>query len=175
MSDLSLVALGTQSSSTELVPKAVVSLTYSYLHFSLGTQSALLSTHQVQEAITIPAAHVTPIPNMPPAMLGLINRRSQVLWVADLALMLGLSGIAYPTTQQYNLVLVQIGAVIMGLRVHQVVGILSTPPDQIQPAPAHIPPGLVPFLQGCVLQDKDVLLVLDGEAIVRAPALRNPD
>ncbi|NJL48578.1 MAG: purine-binding chemotaxis protein CheW [Leptolyngbyaceae cyanobacterium SM2_5_2] len=175
MSDLSLVALGSQSTSTELAPKAFVSLTHSYLNFSLGTQSALLPTRQVQEAITIPAAHITPIPNMPPAILGLINRRSQVLWVADLALMLGLAGIAYPTTQQYNLVLVQIGSVIMGLRVHQVVGILSTPPDQIQPAPAYVPPSLVPFLQGCVLQDKDVLLVLDGEAILQAPALRSPD
>jgi twitching motility protein PilI len=175
MSNLSPMAMESQVPNSELAPKAFSTLAHSYLHFSLGVQSALLPTRQVQEAITLPAARITPIPNMPLAILGLINRRSQVLWVADLALMLGLPGTAYSTTQQYNLVLVQIGAVVMGLRVHEVVGIFSTPPDQIQSAPAHVPPVLVPFLQGCVLQDKDVLLVLDGEAILRAPALRSTD
>ncbi|HSM83303.1 MAG TPA: chemotaxis protein CheW [Nodosilinea sp.] len=169
MSNLSLTHA--QGSGAALATQAVTPLTQSYLRFGLGTQAALLPTRQVQEAIATPAARITPMPNMPPALLGLINRRSQVLWVVDLALLLGLPT-AYPNSQQYNLVLLQIGAVILGLRVSSIDGILSLPPQHMQPAPTHVPPGLVPFLRGCVLQDGVVLLGLDGEALLRAPALQ---
>jgi twitching motility protein PilI len=145
--------------------------TQSYLKFNLGMQAALIPTKQVQEAITIPTARITPMPNMPPALLGLINRRSRVLWVIDLALLLGLQ-VAYPNTQQYNLVLMQVGAILLGLRVHAVEGIVSLPAHRVQPPPAHVPNSLVPFLKGCVLQEREVLLVLDPEAILRSPALQ---
>ncbi len=143
----------------------------SYLKFTLGFQGALMPTRQVQEAITMATARVTPMPNLPPALLGLINRRSQVLWVTDLALLLGIP-IAYPNNQQYNIVLMQTRGVSLGLRVHTIEGILSLPRHQVQTPPAHIPNTLVPFLQGCVLQQGEVLLVLDGEAILRSPVLQ---
>ncbi|MBD1875397.1 purine-binding chemotaxis protein CheW [Nodosilinea sp. FACHB-131] len=170
MSNLSL-ARPQSSGEGGLATQALTPLTHSYLRFTLGTQPALLPTRQVQEAIATPAARITPMPNMPPALLGLINRRSRVLWVVDLALLLGLPT-AYPNSQQYNLVLMQLGTVALGLRVSQVDGILSLSPQHMQPAPTHVPPGLVPFLRGCVLQEGEVLLGLDGEALLRAPALQ---
>lgn len=170
MSNLSL-ARSHPSGDGALATQALTPLTHSYLRFTLGTQPALLPTRQVQEAIATPAARITPMPNMPPALLGLINRRSRVLWVVDLALLLGLPT-AYPNSQQYNLVLMQVGAVSLGLRVSQIDGILSLPPQHMQPAPTHVPPGLVSFLRGCVLQEGEVLLGLDGEALLRAPALQ---
>ncbi|HZG39841.1 MAG TPA: chemotaxis protein CheW [Nodosilinea sp.] len=167
MSNLSLVP----NAGSALATQSLAPLTDSYLHFSLGRQPALLPTRQVQEAIATAAASITPMPNMPPALLGLINRRSRVLWVVDLALLLGLPT-AYPNSQQYNLLLLQVGAVTLGLRVSHIEGILSLPPQQMQPPPTHVPPGLVPFLRGCVLQEGEVLLGLDGEALLRAPALQ---
>ena len=169
MSNLSLGL--PQTAGAALAAQALAPLTHSYLRFSLGQQPALLPTRQVQEAIATPAASITPMPNMPPALLGLINRRSRVLWVVDLALLLGLPT-AYPNSQQYHLVLLQVGTVTLGLRVSQIDGILSLPPQHLQPAPTHVPPGLVPFLRGCVLQEGEVLLGLDGEALLRAPALQ---
>lgn len=154
-----------------IAPQSVFRYTHSHLKFRLGSYSALLPTHQVLEAITLPAASMTPMPNMPPAMLGLINRRSQVLWVADLALLLGIP-VAYPNSQQYSLVLLQMNQVLVGLRVQEINSILSLPPDQICPVPPHIAKGLVPFLRGCFLQGNEVLLVLSAEAILRAPALQ---
>ncbi|MBD2233638.1 chemotaxis protein CheW [Phormidium tenue] len=170
MSNLSL-ARSQSSGEGSLATQALTPLTHSYLRFTLGTQPALLPTRQVQEAIATPAARITPMPNMPPALLGLINRRSRVLWVVDLALLLGLPT-AYPNSQQYNLVLMQLGTVALGLRVSQIDGILSLSPQHMQPAPTHVPPGLVPFLRGCVLQEGEVLLGLDGEALLRAPAMQ---
>ena len=154
-----------------ITPKPLFRYNHSHLRFRLGNYSALLSTHQVLEAITLPAASLTPMPNMPPAMLGLINRRSQVLWVADLALLLGIP-VAYPNSQQYNLVLLQMNQVLLGLRVHEINSILSLPTEQICPVPGHVSSGLVPFLKGCFLQGNEVLLVLSAEAILRAQALQ---
>jgi twitching motility protein PilI len=175
MSELSLanalLTLDQGNSTGAITAASAAPATQSYLKFTLGLQAALIPTRQVQEAITIPTARITPMPNMPPALLGLINRRSQVLWVTDLALLLGLP-VAYPNTQQYNLVLMQTGSVLLGLRVHAIEGILNLPMGQLQPPPAHIPNSLVPFLQGCVLQQGEVLLVLDAEAILRSPALQ---
>lgn len=170
MSNLSLTQPQT-SGGNALAPQTLTPLPHSYLRFALGSQSALLPTRQVQEAIATPAARITPMPNMPSALLGLINRRSRVLWVVDLALLLGLPT-AYPNSQQYNLVLMQTGGVTLGLRVTHIDGILSLPAQHMQPAPTHVPPGLVPFLRGCVLQDGEVLLGLDGDALLRAPALQ---
>jgi twitching motility protein PilI len=160
-----------QRNSAAITPAKAAPKTQSYLKFTLGLQGALIATHQVQEAITVPTARVTPMPNMPPALLGLINRRSQVLWVTDLALLLGLP-VAYPNSQQYNLVLMQTGNVLLGLRVHAIEGILNLPAVAVQSPPAHIPNSLVPYLRGCVLQAGEVLLVLDAEAILRSPTLQ---
>ena len=156
---------------TALAPKSVMRYVHSHLKFRLGNQLALLPTNQVLEAITIPVTSITPMPNMPPAMLGLINRRSQVMWVTDLALLLGMR-VAYPNSQQHSLILLQVNHVLLGLRVQEVEGILSLPPEQICAAPAHIPAGIVPFLQGCFLQDTEVMLVLNAESVLRAPTLQ---
>lgn len=172
MSQLSLSTLSIAQGPPSSPGTALTPATQSFLRFRLGSQLALLPTRQVQEAMTTAAARLTPMPNMPPALLGLLNRRSQVLWVADLALLLGLP-VAYPNTQQYNLVLMQAGPVVLGLRVDQIDGILATPINNIQPLPAHVPPTLVPFLRGCVLQASEVLLVLDADALLRAPALQS--
>lgn len=154
-----------------IAPKNLSRYAHSHLKFRLGSYSALLPTYQVLEAVTLSAASLTPMPNMPPAMLGLINRRSQVVWVADLALLLGIP-VGYPDSQQYNLVLLQVDKVLVGLRVQEISSISSLPPDQICPVPPHISSGLIPFLRGCFFEGNEVLLVLNGEAILKAPALQ---
>ncbi|HEY9736164.1 MAG TPA: chemotaxis protein CheW [Trichocoleus sp.] len=144
---------------------------YTHLKFHLGVQTpVVMATRHIQEAITVPAHRVSPLPNMSPCMLGLINRRSRVLWVADMALLLGLPA-SYLNSQQYNLILLQVGAVSLALRVHEIDGILSITPEMIQPPPAHIPASLVPYLQGCILQSSEVMLALNAEAIVQSSAL----
>lgn len=148
-----------------------------YLRFELCPQtSAVLFMRYVQEAMVLPARRLTPMPNMPACMLGLMNRRSRVLWVVDLAQMLGL-GLLDANTQQYSLVLVQVGTIALGLAVQQVEGITWINPDRIQPTIGQVVPALVPYLRGCVVQQQEqkqeMLLVLDAEKIAQSPILRN--
>lgn len=148
-----------------------------YLRFELCPQtSAVLFMRYVQEAMILPARRLTPMPNMPACMLGLMNRRSRVLWVVDLAQMLGLAMLD-ANTQQYNLVLLQVGAISLGLAVQQVEGITWINPDRIQPSIGQVIPTLVPYLRGCTVQQQEqkqeMLLVLDAETIAQSPILRN--
>lgn len=148
-----------------------------YLKFRLNAWTpAIFSMRSVQEAIVLPSRRLTPMPNMPSPMMGLMNRRSKVVWVVDLAQLLGLS-ILDLNAQQYTLILIQVGAVPLGLAVQQVEGMIRVQPDEIQSPLGQIGLALVPYLRGCILQESgqkpEMLLALDAEAIVQAPILQN--
>ena len=144
-----------------------------YLKFQFGKHSsAVLPMSQAQEVFVLPVTRLTAMPNMPPYVMGLLNRRSKVLWVIDLALMLGLSGT--PTNvQHYNSVIINSGSVSLLLIVEAVEGVVRLTPESIQPPLGQVSSDLVPYLRGCVLIEKEILLVLDAEAIMRSPLLHN--
>lgn len=142
-----------------------------YLKFRLDSQTwAVLAMQYAQEVLVSPAQRITPMPNMPPAVLGLLNWRSRVLWVVDLAHMLQLQPLE-ANVQKYNLAIVRVGELPLALAVQQVEGVTRLAPDTIQSPVGTVTAGLIPFLQGCILQQQDILLALDAEAIVRSPAL----
>lgn len=149
-----------------------------YLKFRLNAQTpAVFSMRSVQEALVLPSRRLTPLPNMPAPMMGLMNRRSRVIWVVDLAHLLGLSTLD-ANAQQYTLILIQAGAVPLALAVQQVEGMMRLPLDEIQSPVGHLTAALVPYVRGCAVQAQstkpEMLLVLDPEAIVQSPVLRHP-
>lgn len=160
-----------------------------YLNFQLNERTpALFSMRQVQEVIVVPARQITPMPNMPPCMLGLLTRRSRVMWVVDLAHML-LSDPLPSNTRDYNIIIVRVAQVsqqqnmllatahsqaLLGLIVPTMKGVVQISPELIQTPQGYLSPSLMPCLRGCLLQQDDMLLVLDAEAIARSPILRSP-
>jgi positive phototaxis protein PixI len=145
----------------------------SYLKFQFGEQTpAVLPMSRAQEVIILPVGRLTPMPNMPPYITGLVNRRSRVLWMIDLAQMLGLPGVE-ANVQHYNIVIISNGSATFGLIVQTVEGVLRLMPESIQSPFGQVSVGLVPYLRGCVLQEKEILLVLDAEAICRSPFLQS--
>ncbi len=144
----------------------------SYLKFQIDFQTTgVLSMEYTQEVLTVPIERITPMPNMHEAVLGLFNRNSRVLWVVDLAQLLYLQPII-PNAQQYNIVIIRVGQTPLGLIVQEVKGITRFTPDRIQPATGIVSTHLLTYLRGCILQSKEILLVLDAEAIVCSPAVR---
>lgn len=142
-----------------------------YVTFQLDQQTpAVLAMKHAQEVLVVPVGRITPMPNMPECVLGLLNRHSRVLWVINLAQMLKLQPIA-PITQQYTIVIIKVGQVPLGLIVQEVQGVMRFKPDSIQSSPGIIPSNIAPYLEGCILQQKQILLVLKAEAIVNSPLL----
>lgn len=144
-----------------------------YLKFLFGQQTpAVISMAQAQEVVILPTGRLTPMPNMPPYVMGLLNRRSRVLWVIDLARMLGLPPIE-TNVQQYNLVIIRNESVSLGLIVQAVEGVVRLTPESIQPPFGQVSSALVPYVSGCVLQEQQILLALDAEAIMQSPLLKS--
>ncbi|NET51214.1 MAG: chemotaxis protein CheW, partial [Merismopedia sp. SIO2A8] len=109
-----------------------------------------------------------------PYMLGLINRRGKVMWVLDLSQMLGLKCMEF-IPRNYSALVIKVGTFLSALAVHQIDGISRIDKNTIGMVPNYISATLVPYLEGCVLQDKSVSLVLDIEAIAHSSLLQlNP-
>src|SRR5919202_169115 len=86
-----------------------------YLKFQLAQQTpAVLSMSRAQEVVVLPVSRLTPMPNMPPHVMGLLNRRSRVLWVIDLARMLGLPPVEI-NVQHYNVIIISNGTATFGV------------------------------------------------------------
>lgn len=144
-----------------------------YLRFQLTEGvDAVLAMQQVQEVYTLPTHRLTPMPNLPTCILGLMNRRSQVLWVVDLLQLLGTSSLG-TNCPHYNLVLARSGELVFGLAVQQIEGFFWMPQTAIQSPPSQLSPTLQTYLRGCTVQDQEILLVLDAEAILHSSALRS--
>jgi twitching motility protein PilI len=142
-----------------------------YLKVRLTSQVvAALGMRYVQEALVLPMRQLTPMPNKPACLLGLTNRRGQVVWAVDLARVLGL-GMLPANLQQHNVTIVQVGKMLLALAVHQVEEIIWLQPEVIQPAPGQVAPDLLPYLQGCWVQSQQVGLVLDIAAIAQSHTL----
>jgi positive phototaxis protein PixI len=161
------------SALTRLSSKSQRTLGEAYLRFQLSPKvPAVISMRHAQEALTLPVRQLTPMPNMPSCLLGLMNRRSRVLWVVDLPQLLGLSSLG-GGVQQYNLIIIQVGSVLLGMAVHQVEGITWLQADDIQLPLRQVDPAIMPYVSGCVLQQQDIVLVLDATAIVNSPAFQS--
>jgi len=138
-----------------------------YLKFQLARQTfAVLSMTQAQEVIVLAPSRLTPMPNMPAHVMGLLNRRSRVLWVIDLARMLYLPGVE-TNVQQYNIVIIRNESATLGLIVTAVEGVMRLTSECIQSPLEQVSSSLVPYLRGCILQEQEILLLLDAEAIIR--------
>ncbi len=143
------------------------SLGEAYLKFQLAPRvPAVFAAKAVEEATVLPPSQVTAIPNMPPCMLGLVNRRNRVIWIANLVRLLGMPVPDRPR-QQYSMVIVKAGS-SLGLMVDEIDGIIHLGADDLQPPPPQMNPILVPYLRGCAVQDDQILLVLDAEAVLQS-------
>lgn len=152
-----------------------------YLYFQLlPTQSVLLPMDIVQESLLVPTSQITPIPNMPPAVLGLMASRSRVFVAVDLAQLLQCS----PTTvtrQQEHVIVVRtadraanIGEEepLLALVVNRIQGTLRIDPEYLQETSGPILPTLMPFVSGVIFQDGQQMPILDIHAVARLPSLQ---
>ena len=138
-----------------------------YLKFQLAPRvPAVIAARSVEEATVLPVSEVTAIPNMPPCMLGLVNRRNRVIWIANLVRLLGMPVLDRPRAQ-YSMVIVKAGS-SLGLMVDEIEGIVHLNAAALSPPPAQVNPILVPYLRACAVQDDQIVLVLDAEAVLQS-------
>ncbi|PSF37947.1 chemotaxis protein CheW [Aphanothece hegewaldii CCALA 016] len=143
----------------------------SYLKVQLNSSTiAAIATSQIQEAIISTKEKITPIPNMPNCVLGLVNQRNRIYWVVDLAQLLQITTIK-SETREYNLIFVRDSDVILGLAVTAIQEVTKFAIEQIQSPLNIVSSGIVPYLKGIITEEQNNLLVLDVSAIINSPQL----
>ena len=125
--------------------------------------SAILSMDYVQEVLIVPISRISPMPNMPHCILGLLNRRNRVLWVIDLAQVLNLS--LDTNAQQYHIVIILVNQVSLALVVQEVKGVIRLTPDCVQSSIEQACSDITDYIYGWAVQAQESLMVLNAEAI----------
>lgn len=154
-----------------------------FLRFYLEPDTtALLPLPQLAEVFNIPISQIVPIAHMPSWIRGVYNWRGEILWIADLGHLVGLtpsfqissSNLTYTTVVLHSLsdnaTSTTVKHQLLGVIVNRLEDIEWCDLDQIQSPPSStVHEGLLPFLRGYWWKsDDDVLAVLDGEAIMSA-------
>ncbi|GAB4523993.1 MAG: hypothetical protein Tsb0014_02100 [Pleurocapsa sp.] len=148
-------------------------ISYPYLQLQLNANiSAVVPMKYTQEVFTISSRRITPMPNMPDCILGLLNQRSRVFWIADLSQMLNMQPVDR-NLQQYHLAIIRFQDVPLGVIVSQIKGVMRLNQKEIQSPQEKVIPSLEPYLHGyCQQQDKRIL-VLNPEALINSPILHS--
>lgn len=142
-----------------------------YLKFKLasGTELALPAVG-IAEVMSVTPDLITPIPNVSPLLLGVLNFRGEVVWVADLGQFLGDSSPLNLDRSEVSVITVTDNqGVHLGMAVNLVVGMEWLETETLQSCD-RLPDEMAPFISGeWNLPERSLLLrLLDPDAIIRS-------
>jgi len=142
-----------------------------HLRFYLPSQDEFaLSAVGICEVMQQPIDRITPIPNASPLLLGTINLRGQVIWVADLGQFLGDKSRLNTNRSEIPVIAIEEQETILGLAVERLGDMEWLDLDQLGSA-ASIPAQIAPYVQGEWIlgqESKKTLRLLDHLAILRS-------
>ena len=145
-----------------------------FLTFWLGQeQQALLPTSQLLEIVKVYLSQITPIAGIAPYVMGVYNWRGDVIWVVDLASMLGYNPLYAQEQSKFqdkcHVIFLRIQDMVIGLAVSQVGQMINCDISKIQTAGlAFTNPVMQEACRGYWLSGSNTFLVLDGNAIARS-------
>ncbi len=141
-----------------------------FLKFKIATGLELaLPAVAVAEVMSIGPEKITPMPNVTSLLLGTLNLRGEIIWVADLGQFLGESGPLNTDRAEIPVIAVMADDLLMGLAVDLIVGMEWLKTETVRQSP-HLSEVMQPFIRGeWALSDRhSTLPLLDQEAILRS-------
>ena len=139
-----------------------------YLSFSVGGSDYGVGILRVKEILQYEA--ITPVPSMPPSVLGVLNLRGSVVPVIDLAVKFGL-----PPTAVTKRTCILVGetaldgvTTVMGVIADAVSEVLELAPDDIEPPPPFGTRVRADFLLGMGKVGRGFVLLLDLDRVLAA-------
>ncbi len=130
---------------------------------------ALLATG-IREVIELSPDRITPIPNASPLLLGTLNLRGRVIWVADLGQFLGEVTPLNTDRAEISVIAIEEQDTIVGLAVEGIGGMDWLDIQNLIP-PNDVADTMAPFLRGewiLETQNHNSLRLLDQTAILRS-------
>ncbi len=126
-----------------------------HLRFYVPSGSELaLNAIGIREVLSQSPDMITAIPNVSPLLLGTINIRGRVIWVADLGKFLGDEEPLNTDRPDIPVIAVEDQDTMLGLAVDNIVGLVWLDVDELQ-RPTNVQDTMEPFLLGEWLIDKE--------------------
>ncbi len=143
-----------------------------YLRFYVpsGNEFALPAIG-IREVIQQAPDRITPIPNVSPLLLGTLNVRGQVIWVADLGQFLGDTSPLNTDRGEIPVIAIEDQDAMLGLAVDRLLDMEWLDVEELKMATSNVPDSMAPFLRGEWLVDEvdnKFLRLLDQVAILRS-------
>lgn len=139
---------------------------HQYLTFLLDGGEYAVDILRVQEIKGYSA--ITPIPNTPPHLRGVMNLRGNVVPVIDLRMRLGMEPAQYG--QFTVIVLVTVGTRVHGMIVDAVSDVLHLAPSAIEPAPELGSSVDTSFINGMAKPQGRLIILLNVDRVVGTDA-----
>lgn len=142
-----------------------------HLRFQLtsGTELAFAAAG-IAEVMSVSAEQITPMPNVSPLILGALNFRGKVIWVADLGQFLGDSQPLKSDRNDLPILAITDGQdTILAVAVNTIVGMEWLEKDALKSSD-QCPEEMAPFVQGEWLfpESEHPLRLLDPGAVIRS-------
>lgn len=139
-----------------------------HLRFYLPSKRELaLAATGIREVVSQAPHFITPIPNASVLLLGTMNLRGQVIWVADLGQFLGDKKPLTTERSEIPIIAIEGDGMIMGLAVEQIAGMEWLQPEELDMA-SNLSEEMVSFIKGEWELDEASLLLLDPLAILNS-------
>ena len=146
-----------------------------FLRLQLNADTTIaIALSWVEETLLISPQSVTPIPNMPAHVLGLMSSKGEAFWVLNLAQLLELPTIL-ESSQYYEVVVIRalpaeenqntVDELFLGLAVPKIRGSIRLSPEDIVSPMYEVDANFHPYLSGQAAVDGQTVLVLSAEAI----------
>ncbi len=132
-----------------------------YLTFSLGDDAYGVEILKVQEIRG--SSPITPLPNTPAHIRGVINLRGSIIPVVDLRSRLGMgNGADKPASV---VIVVTVGPQVKGMLVDAVSDVVDIPAAEIQPPPDVDTPSAARFVKGLTKTGDKLVILLDLDQV----------
>jgi purine-binding chemotaxis protein CheW len=135
--------------------------------FRIGPEDFGADILMVQEIIRLP--EVTPLPNAPAFILGVINLRGRILPVVDLRQRLKIPG-KQPEIdrRKTRILIVEVDGHLTGFIVDAALGILKVPTSEIEPTPDLLASSIdAEFIRGVIKLPGRLVILLDFQRILK--------
>jgi positive phototaxis protein PixI len=141
-----------------------------YLIFSLGAKErAGIAIEEIVEVFQLSFSEILPVERVPSCILGIYQWHSEIIWLVDLEILVGLTPLKSTTTKLMIIVMKQHNRYV-GLCVRKLLDLQMLNPAEIQsPQPQVFRADLLPFLRGyTVEQNQEILKILNSQAIIQS-------
>lgn len=130
--------------------------------FWVANEEYAIDITDVQEIIKVP--QITPVPRVPPFVLGIISLRGVVVPLIDLRRVLGFESLA--PGRETRAVVLGGGGAPLGLVVDRTTRVIRVANSDVEPPPANLERRSAELIEGITRHGDRIIILLEGRAIL---------